>query len=102
MTCWRLTARSHPLLGALLLVTVVAVLLQGAGVPHTHTGPGVGLYNLDHDGALLATLHGVATLSAAAPLVMRLPVVTVVAPSATADADSAPRPVPASRAPPAP
>ena len=59
-------------LSVLLLAAVVALLLQGACLPHTHTGVGPGLYNQDHDLTLLATLHGAAVLLDAqpAPLVL--------------------------------
>src|SRR5215470_1989378 len=51
-------------LGLLLLVAVAAVVVQGGSVPHTHAGIAPGFYNQDHDGSLLATLHGMATVSA--------------------------------------
>jgi hypothetical protein len=96
----RRAARSHRLLATVLLVAVVAVVLQGASVPHTHAGIGAGLYNQDHDRSLLATLHATATLAAAQPAIVRLAVVTAVAPVATSPIDSAALPSAASRAPP--
>jgi hypothetical protein len=65
-------ASSRRVLGAVLLVALAALLLQGATVPHTHAGVSPGLYNQDHDLALLATLHGAAILhdTQPAPLVM--------------------------------
>ncbi len=87
-------------LGALLLAVTAAILLQGGSVPHTHVGVGPGLYNQDHDLALLATLHGAAALAATqtAPVVLAV-VITVTSP-ATDRAASAPRPSADSRAPP--
>ena len=72
MSRLRRHARSHRLLGALVLAAVAALLLQSASVPHTHAGIRPGLYNQDHDLALLATLHSAATLSGvqAAPAVL--------------------------------
>jgi hypothetical protein len=65
-------ASSSRLLGLIVLVALATLLLQGATVPHTHAGVGPGLYNQDHDLALLATLHGAAVLhdAPAAPLVL--------------------------------
>jgi hypothetical protein len=45
-----------------LLVLLAALVLQGACVPHTHSGVGAGVYNGDHDLTLLATTGGVAPL----------------------------------------
>ena len=38
----------------LLLLGVVAFLLAGASMPHTHAGAGPGLWNADHDLSLMA------------------------------------------------
>ena len=61
----------HPapgrLLGVVVLVALAALVLQGALLPHTHARVGPGLYNQDHDLALLATLHGAAVLHDAQP-----------------------------------
>src|SRR5438309_985576 len=38
----------------LLLLGVVAFLLAGASMPHTHAGAGLGLWNADHDLSLMA------------------------------------------------
>jgi hypothetical protein len=94
-------APSRRLLGAFLLVALAALLLQGATVPHTHAGVSPGLYNQDHDLALLATLHGAAILhdtefvplvlaagSAPAPLSRRTPASP---PQSTADSRAPPR-----------
>jgi hypothetical protein len=84
----------------LLLVAAAALLAQTGSVPHTHEGIGPGLYNQDHDLALLATLHGAATLSAAQPAMLPVAVVSTVVPTASDLLDSAPRPAADSRAPP--
>ena len=78
-------------LALLLLVAVAAVVLQGGSMPHTHAGLGPGLYNQDHDGALLATLHGVATISATQPAMQPFVVLASIAPAPSGRADSAPR-----------
>ena len=87
-------------LGLLLLIAVAAVLLQSGSVPHTHAGIGPGFYNHDHDGALLATLHGVATISAAQPAVQPVVVRASIILASSDHDDSAPRSSAASRAPP--
>jgi hypothetical protein len=87
-------------LSVLLLAAVLAVLLQGAVLPHTHAGVGPGLYNQDHDLSLLATLHGAAVLLDAQPAPL---VIVVVSTVALAGADSPPalaRSTADSRAPP--
>ena len=94
----RAIARSS--LGLVLLLAVVAVAAQGATVPHTHTGRGLGIYNQDHDGALLAILHGAAMLSAAQPAMQPFVVLASIAPVSSRPIDSAPRPLADSRAPP--
>jgi hypothetical protein len=87
-------------LGLLLLVAVAAVVAQGGSVPHTHAGIAPGFYNQDHDGALLATLHGVATVSAAPPTLRPTPVLALITPVASDPVDSAPHASAPSRAPP--
>jgi hypothetical protein len=42
----------------LVLLIAAAIGLQGGTVPHLHAGPGIGLYNAEHDLTLLATLAG--------------------------------------------
>jgi|SRR5689334_12641128 hypothetical protein len=84
----------------LLLVAVVAIVAQGGAVPHTHAGIGPGFYNQDHDLALLATLHGAATISAAQPALAPVVVLAAVAPAPSAPIDSTARPAADSRAPP--
>ena len=87
-------------LSALLLAAVLAVLLQGAVLPHTHAGVGPGLYNQDHDLSLLATLHGAAVLLDAQPAPLVVVVVSAVTLTGT-EAPAAPaRSTADSRAPP--
>ena len=45
----------RPYAAVLILVVLVAVIAQGACLPHTHTASGVGLFNEEHDLTLLAT-----------------------------------------------
>jgi hypothetical protein len=67
------------LAAVVLLVALGALLLQGAGLPHTHAG--IGLYNQEHDLTLLATLHGAAVLQHVEPAPLVVPiVVTLVLP----------------------
>ena len=68
----RLAPRPDGFVATLLLVAAALFLLQSGTVPHTHAGVGAGLYNQDHDLALLAALHGAATLDASptAPVVV--------------------------------
>jgi hypothetical protein len=55
----------RPNIAALILLVLVALAAQGACVPHTHTGHGVGLFNQEHDLTLLATTGMAAPLSTA-------------------------------------
>jgi hypothetical protein len=48
---------------ALLLVAMVAMVVQGAALPHTHAGA-PGLYNQEHDLTLYAITGGVALVDA--------------------------------------
>ena len=48
----------------LLGVLLVPLLLAGATLTHTHDGPGIGLYNEEHDLVLMGALGSVATLPA--------------------------------------
>jgi hypothetical protein len=88
------------LLGIMLLAVLAAVLLQGAGVSHTHAGVGPGLYNQEHDLALLAVQHGNAVLHESQPAPLVFAVVTTVTPLGARSPASAPRPTADSRAPP--
>lgn len=68
-------ARRALVLAALLL----PLLLQGAGLPHTHVGA-EGVFNQEHDLTLLAITATVGSLDAAAPaLVLILVVASLVA-----------------------
>lgn len=93
-------ASSHRLLGAVLLIALAALLLQGATVPHTHAGVSPGLYNQEHDLALLATLHGAAVLHDTQPAPLVLTAVTALTPAATGAPGSSPRSSVDGRAPP--
>ena len=66
----------RPYAAVLILVVLVAVIAQGACLPHTHSGVGVGLYNGEHDLTLLATASSAAPL----PIPALLHVVVVTAP----------------------
>jgi preprotein translocase subunit SecG len=48
----------------LVLAAVVPLLLAGATLVHTHDGPGIGLYNHEHDLVLMGVLGTVASLPA--------------------------------------
>lgn len=66
---------------ALLLVAflVLPLLLQGASLPHTHSGAPHGLFNHEHDLTLLAIAGTVASLDAIAPAAFMVLVVVGVA-----------------------
>jgi hypothetical protein len=87
-------------LSVLLLAAVLAVLVQGAVLPHTHAGVGPGLYNQDHDLSLLATLHGAAVLLDAQPAPLVVVVVSAVTPAGTESPAAPARSTADSRAPP--
>jgi len=70
---------SRPVRVVLLLLLVMPLLLQGASLPHTHFGAPDGFFNQDHDLTLLATVGAVASLAAAMPDVVLVPVITPVA-----------------------
>jgi len=100
MSRGRSDLRPRRILGLLLLLATAAVLLQGAGVPHTHTAARPGLYNHDHDLALLATLHSAAVLAEAPPAPLVFVLVAAIALLAIRPPASAARPTCDSRAPP--
>jgi hypothetical protein len=52
----------------LLLLTVVALLGQGASLPHTHEASAPGVYNQEHDLSLLATRGADASLPTPLPM----------------------------------
>lgn len=80
-----MSARSRglgPSLGvALVLLALIAGSLQSA-TPHLHTAPGVGLWNLEHDLAYLATLGNAAPLTEGPVALSPVPVATAVTPGA--------------------
>jgi len=84
----------------LLLLGVVAFLLAGASMPHTHAGAGPGLWNADHDLALMAAFGTHACQLDATPVIGLAIVVAAAIALAAAPAVSAPRNLSASRAPP--
>jgi len=84
----------------LLLLGVVAFLLAGASMPHTHAGPGHGLWNADHDLTLMAAFGTHACQLDATPVIGLAIVVAAAIALAAAPAVSAPRNLSASRAPP--
>lgn len=87
--------RALLVLGALL----VPLLLVGATIAHTHDGPGVGLYNQEHDLVLLGALGAVAPLPA--PVVaVALVVAALLAWAPPVAPDSSARRLEVSRAPP--
>lgn len=94
----------HPapgrLLGVVLLVALASLVLQGALLPHTHARVGPGLYNQDHDLALLATLHGAAVLHDAQPVPPLVSLVAALAALGSRAPSSPPRSTADSRAPP--
>jgi hypothetical protein len=87
-------------LSVVLLAAVLALLLQGACLPHTHTGVGPGLYNQDHDLSLLAILHGAAVLLDAQPAPLVVVMVSAVTPAGTGSPAAPTRSTADSRAPP--
>ena len=76
------------------------MLLQGATLPHTHAVARPGLYNQDHDLALLATLHGAAVLADAPPTPLVFVLVATIAVLAIRPPAAAARPTCDTRAPP--
>jgi hypothetical protein len=83
-----------------LAMAVAALALSAGSVPHVHVGPGVGLWNLEHDLSLLATRGVGAPLPEAAPVIgVALVVATVLLPACLPFV-SAPRRHSAPRAPP--
>jgi hypothetical protein len=84
----------------LLLLGVVAFLLAGASMPHTHAGAGPGLWNADHDLSLMATFGTHACQLDAMPVLgLALMLAATIAP-VPVRAASAPLSLSDSRAPP--
>ena len=84
----------------LLLVGVLALLVAGASLPHTHASAGPGLWNADHDLSLMAAFGTHACQLDATPVIGLAPVLAPVIAAAAAHAASAPLSLSASRAPP--
>ena len=84
----------------LLLLGVVAFLLAGASMPHTHAGSSPGLWNADHDLTLMAAFGTHACQLDATPVIGLAIVIATAIAIAAASAVSAPRTLSPSRAPP--
>jgi hypothetical protein len=63
-------ARSLSLI--VLPLLALAIVMQGACLPHNHTDLGIGLFNADHDLTLLATTGSIGPLPATALLFVSL------------------------------
>ena len=84
----------------LLLLGVVAFLLAGASMPHTHAGAGLGLWNADHDLSLMAAFGTHACQLDAMPVLGLALALTATIALAPVRAASAPLSLSDSRAPP--
>jgi hypothetical protein len=84
----------------LLLVGVVAFLVAGASLPHTHASAGPEFWNADHDLSLMAAFGTHACQLDATPVIGLALVLAPVIAAAAAHAASAPLTLSASRAPP--
>ena len=71
---------TRPNIAALIVLVLVALVAQGACVPHTHTGQGVALFNQEHDLTLLATDGIAAPLPVAALLFVDMVTVSLTVP----------------------
>ena len=80
-------------------IVLVPLLLAGATLWHTHDGPGIGLYNQEHDLVLMGALGSVAPLPALV-VAVTLVVAALLAPSPAMAPDSSARRLEVSRAPP--
>jgi hypothetical protein len=83
-----------------MLVAVVALLLAGASLPHTHAGSTAGIWNADHDLTLMAAFGTHACQLDAMPALGLAIVLSAAISLATAHVAAAPRRLSASRAPP--
>jgi hypothetical protein len=80
-------------------VVLLPLLLAGATLAHTHDGPGIGLYNHEHDLVLMGALGSVAPLpTPAAAVAIVFTDLLVAAPPAVVDSST--RRLEVSRAPP--
>lgn len=84
----------------LLLLGVVAFLLAGASMPHTHAGAAPGIWNADHDLTLMAAFGSHACQPAATPALGLVPTRAAVIAPAGRSTVSAPPSLTDSRAPP--
>jgi len=75
----RLSGRPVYLAG--LLLVLLAVLVPGACLPHSHSGVGVGLYNEDHDLGMFAAAGSAAALPISAPLFVEVVVASFSVPA---------------------
>lgn len=80
-------------------VLLLPLLLAGATLVHTHDGPGIGLYNQEHDLVLMGVLGSVAALPALVVAVALVVTALLVAAPRLA-VDSSTRRLEVSRAPP--
>ena len=83
-----------------LLLGVVALLLAGASLPHTHAGSSPGLWNADHDLTLMAAFGTHACQLDAMPVLGIAIVLAAMLSLAAADVVAAPLRLSDSRAPP--
>jgi len=83
-----------------LLLGVVALVLAGASLPHTHAGSTPGLWNADHDLTLMATFGTHACQLDAMPVIGIALVLAAAISLAAAPLAAAPARLPDSRAPP--
>jgi hypothetical protein len=84
----------------LLLLGVMAFLLAGASMPHTHAGAAPGLWNADHDLSLMAAFGNHACQLDAVPVVALALTLAATIALAAIEAASAPLSLSDSRAPP--
>ncbi len=84
----------------LLLLGVVAFLLAGASVPHTHAGIAPGIWNADHDLSLMAAFGNHACPLDAVPIVALVLALTATLTPTAVEAASVPRSRFGSRSPP--
>jgi len=98
--CRREPSPWAPSISALLLLVLTALILQGACLPHTHSGVGVGLYNQEHDLTLYAASGTIGPLPVTPLLVVSVVTSTLVPPVPMAPAGFVTRDA-ESRAPPA-
>jgi hypothetical protein len=83
-----------------LLLAVVALLLAGASLPHTHAGSSPGIWNADHDLTLMAAFGTHVCLLEAMPVLGLAIVLSAAMSLAAVPAAAAPLRLSGSRAPP--